>query len=105
MRHIPDTLALFEFGGSNLSIRAAQLKNEESTRFRQRFQISSNPAVAIMARLLRTTEKLVTGCYAHAPVEYDYALDATPTYRHVAWPKASSRFRLTAREYGSRSDA
>ena len=93
--HLPSDLSLFGYSGANLSITEARLKDDERARLRQSHKIVAHRPLRIIARALRAAEKGVRGCYVSTPLSYDYALDATPTHRHVTSQRTPSRFTLT----------
>jgi glycosyltransferase involved in cell wall biosynthesis len=93
--HISRYLALFTIDGANLSMSA------DGQRERDEIKLGAGPVGAgAIASGARRIEKAIRGCYRRLPVAYDWAEDERPSYRHLAYDHAPTRFEWARPEAG-----
>lgn len=80
--YIDKYLALFTFDGSNLSCHQEML--DETADVQRRYGGSSQPVVRKALMVCRYVERLLAGSYRKRSIDYDYATDEIPTYRHIS---------------------
>lgn len=85
--HVPRYLGLFTIDGSNLSLSADAQRECLEVRGRGAARLPS-----LLVSTARRAEKAARGCYARRPVEYAWAEDERPAYRHFSYERAPTRF-------------
>ncbi len=92
VRHIGRYFSLFGVDGNNLTVRLAENMEKEGGRIREQYQAFRNPHFRRLVRLGRIAERLLSGCYREADLDYDFATDEKPNYRRVSAKKVTGRF-------------
>jgi len=102
-RHLRRFVALFGAAGRNLG--ALPEAREEARRVRARHGGGRAPLRAALIRLRRVGERALRGHYVPVSLEYDYALDDTPHYRHVAARRLPGRFDIHRHAHARSADS
>ena len=80
--YLREYLSLFTFDGSNLSCHPRMLA--ETDEIQRRYGGSPSALVRKAITVGRYAERLLAGSYRRVSLDYDYAIDEVPGYRHVS---------------------
>lgn len=89
--YIDNYLSLFAFDGSNLSCHQQML--DETADVQSRHGGSHLKAVRMGITVCRYVERLFTGSYRKVRIDYDYALNEIPTYKHFTVESVPGSYR------------
>lgn len=86
-------LSLFSITNKNLSLDHGMIR--ETLAIRNHYGWPGPNSLRSLALIPRVLERVLGGCYRPVSLEYDYALDETPRYRHITAHGVPARFHIS----------